>query len=58
MNETPPNPGSEEALAQGCICSEIDNHWGRGITCDYELFVIRPGCPVHNPKEDVSCPQK
>lgn len=45
----PPNPGSPEAVAQGCICPVMDN--GRG---DPELgrirgFVVVVGCPLHSP---------
>jgi hypothetical protein len=39
----------------GCLCPIIDNHWGRGINCDYEMFVITADCPIHNPKEEKSC---
>jgi hypothetical protein len=53
--ETPPHPGSEEALALGCLCPIIDNHWGRGINCNYEMFVITAECPIHNPKEEKPC---
>lgn len=31
MNTKTPNPGSEEAIAAGCNCPVIDNHYGRGI---------------------------
>lgn len=52
MSKTP-NPGSDEALDQGCICATLDN--GRG---DEELGRIRgsyitEGCPLH----DVAPPQ-
>ena len=50
--KTPPHPGSEEALAQGCICPVIANFWGRGLNCEGDLFVITADCPVHNPKEE------
>jgi hypothetical protein len=42
------NPGSKEALAAGCRCPVIDNHYGRGVpTGDGPVFWITEGCPVH-----------
>jgi hypothetical protein len=45
-----PNPGSQEAQDQGCICPVMDN--GRG---DPEIgrirgFVMVIGCPIHAPE--------
>jgi hypothetical protein len=28
---TTPNPGTEEAIKQGCKCPVLDNHHGRGV---------------------------
>jgi len=46
-----PNPGSLEAVAKGCTCPVIDNHygegaWGRGTE---GIFWYTSGCPVHWP---------
>jgi hypothetical protein len=43
------NPGSDEAVAQGCTCPVLDNGRGRGV---YQVngvwqFWIKWGCPVH-----------
>jgi hypothetical protein len=43
-----PNPGSEEALKQGCLCPVMDNHYGEGIQLqDETLFYVTQGCPLH-----------
>lgn len=51
----PPNPGSDEAIEQGCTCPVLDNGHGRGAWTDDkggELFWITSGCPLHDkPKE-------
>lgn len=47
-----PNPGSEEALNDGCVCPVIDNHYGKGFSYendDTPHFWYTGGCPVHNP---------
>lgn len=50
-----PNPGSDEAVAQGCTCAVMDNGHGEGcgqFDKDGEpLFWINSGCPLHG-KED------
>jgi hypothetical protein len=40
-----PPPGSASALAAGCFCSEIDNHYGEGRPGG--TFVIQLLCPLH-----------
>lgn len=30
MTDHPPNPGSPESIAAGCICPVLDNAHGRG----------------------------
>ena len=30
-SEGSPNPGSKEAVALGCTCPVIDNHYGEGV---------------------------
>ena len=49
MAETP-NPGSDEALDQGCLCAVIDNHHGRSAPWPPDGWWITEGCPVHAPK--------
>ena len=44
-----PNPGSDEAVAQGCTCPVLDNGRGRGA---YQIdgvwqFWIDWACPLH-----------
>lgn len=39
------NPGSDEAVAQGCTCPVMDNRRGAGITRD--VFWINDACPLH-----------
>jgi hypothetical protein len=45
-----PNPGSREALDQGCKCPVYDNSHGQGIGKDEsgeEMFWINADCPLH-----------
>ncbi len=44
-----PNPGSKEAIEQGCLCPVVDNHKGKGILQPDEtiLFWYTSNCPVH-----------
>lgn len=49
-----PNPGSDEAKAQGCTCPVWDNAHGKGYMGGVEdpisgetLFVVSFGCPLH-----------
>jgi len=44
-SRTTPNPGSEAAIAQGCICPILDN--GRGKGRGDGNFWITEGCPLH-----------
>lgn len=54
------NPGSPEAVSQGCICAVLDNGHGRGWMGGAKdrngetLFVVTVGCPVHSPTEDLA----
>jgi hypothetical protein len=44
------NPGSNEAIAQGCTCPRIDNHYGAGFPYgDQTCWYISEGCPLHAP---------
>jgi hypothetical protein len=43
------NPGSPEALREGCLCPVIDNHYGKGVDrgngkIDYWKSA---DCPLH-----------
>lgn len=44
-------PGSHRARAEGCTCSIIDNHYGRGreVGIGERLFYTRADCPYHLP---------
>lgn len=58
MSEVP-DPGSAEAVKQGCKCPVIDNHRGRGFMGIPGRFVIMGNCPLHAsmldelPKRDI-----
>ena len=65
MSDDKPNPGSQEAVDQGCTCPRIDNAWGRGVPWPredgkdpekYPSFWETEDCPVHRSKE-TSCPE-
>lgn len=51
MTEKLPNPGSDEAIEQGCKCPVMDNHNGEGIGytdgSGTRLYYINEHCPVH-----------
>lgn len=40
-----PLPGSAPALAAGCSCPEIENHYGAGVPGGE--FIIELLCPLH-----------
>lgn len=45
-----PNPGSDEAIDQGCVCPRYDNAKGRGAwgsEGEDAIFWITPSCPLH-----------
>lgn len=49
------NPGSEEAIAQGCICPSFDNCHGAGVPQPdgTVAFWAHQDCPIHhNPTWD------
>jgi hypothetical protein len=52
MSEKTPNPGSEEARAQGCTCPILDNNHGKAAPWPPDGWWMVEGCPVHNPKEE------
>ncbi len=50
--KTTPNPGSEEAVALGCSCPIIDNHYGKGVPWAFQdantpAFWISADCKLH-----------
>lgn len=50
MTADTPNPGSDDARKQGCVCPVLDNAHGRGAwgsEGDDAVFWIRPDCTVH-----------
>ncbi len=49
MTDKIPNPGSDEAIDQGCICPVLDNSHGKGF--GNGRFWITDGCPLHAPKK-------
>lgn len=43
-----PNPGSDDALDEGCTCAVMDNHHGRGFMYKGERqFWVTSSCPLH-----------
>jgi hypothetical protein len=46
-----PNPGSPQAIEQGCTCAVLDNHYGEGFPWGGSTsFWISEDCPLHGPK--------
>lgn len=45
-----PNPGSDEAIEQGCLCPVLDNGHGRESMFGPNVWIFRADCPVHRPK--------
>ena len=48
---SPPNPGSDAAIAAGCLCPVLDNSYGAGVL-ESGLYIIAEGCPLHLPAQD------
>jgi hypothetical protein len=44
-----PNPGSDAAIAAGCICAVMDNNHGQYPPHPPDGWWIAHGCPVHHP---------
>ena len=46
-------PGSAEAIKDGCLCPQIDNHFGLGWGGLGEKYgwVVTESCPVHRSEE-------
>ena len=51
MTKKIPNPGSDAAIKQGCICPAITNNHGKGDPNG--TFWINCGCPIHGIPERV-----
>lgn len=52
-----PNPGSNEAIQQGCTCPVLDNYHGQGFPYDGEIvFWYTEGCPLHRPNQGKGSP--
>ena len=51
---TKPNPGSDEAIDQGCTCSVLDNAHGRGYLGDGDKYGwwSNASCPLHNEEKE------
>lgn len=49
-----PNPGSDEARSQGCLCPQEDNAFGKGIMGLGCSFWVRQDCPVHGKAKDAA----
>ena len=45
-----PNPGSDEAVAQGCSCPVLDNGRGKGAYGRSDQFWIAENCTLHGVK--------
>jgi hypothetical protein len=43
-----PNPGSDAAIEQGCICPVMDNWRGSDEIGRIRGFVVVVGCPLHS----------
>ena len=54
MKKNVPNPGSEEAQEQGCICPVEDNNYGEGFKWgnNQKCFWMTDGCPLHDNSEE------
>lgn len=44
-----PNPGSDKAIGEGCICPVMDNMHGEGCGWGPNTFIYTKGCPLHSP---------
>ena len=55
MTDTKPNPGSPEAVQQGCLCPVMDNNNGEGrpLGGAANAFWINYACPLHGGKRDL-----
>jgi hypothetical protein len=63
MNVPVPNPGSKDAVEQGCRCPVLDNYHGAGVPwprddgldpVEHPSFWMTAGCPLHGSEGDGS----
>lgn len=51
MSKNKNNPGSKEAIKNGCLCPIYDNNHGNGLGYKdengKEMFYINQDCPLH-----------
>lgn len=50
-------PGSFDAIANGCLCPQIDNHYGQGYRTNIGArpqYVINTECPLHGDRKKSS----
>lgn len=47
MNIRLTTPGSDEAIARGCLCPQLDNSHGKGYMGVEGRYVIHGECPLH-----------
>ena len=52
MEAKAPNPGSDEAIRQGCQCPILDNSHGRGYLGQPGLYVYSGDCELYRPDFD------
>ena len=51
MDKKIPNPGSNEAIEQGCTCPVLDNEHGVEWFGKVHGFYVIEGCPLHDNKK-------
>jgi len=47
-----PNPGSNEAVEDGCLCPIVENNYGQAEPDGDGMWWIDARCPVHPPRPD------
>lgn len=52
---TIPNPGTDEAIEQGCTCPPLDPAMGVPYTSGCE-FLSNPDCPLHDTRSSITPP--
>ena len=45
-------PGSDAAIAAGCLCPVLDNRRGQGVMGMTGMFVFNAACPVHGQRQE------
>lgn len=50
--DTPPSPGSDAAIANGCTCPIMDNAHGKGYMGVPGIYVYSGDCPLHRLKPE------